>query len=340
MNTFKISGNAFQAGLKAAGIDPSVVLRKCGLPLTLWSSGAGVVTTEQFFGLWHAVAELTNDPAFGLKLPGMVPVEQHHPAFIAAHHARTFRDALQRFARYKMLCCLEEIRFSETRGECSLEFNWILSRESVPRLLLDTAFMSSLELGRRGTQKKLHPLRVELKRSEEHRELFETAFGCPVKFKARRDAIVFRGGDLDLPFVTYNAELLEMLTPQLDQQLAQRKKQQTATEQVKWVLKRLLGGPRPEITEVAKELGTSGRTLQRRITAEGSSFRQILNQARQELARFYLKEPSLSVGEIAYLLSYEDPSSFFRAFQEWEGKPPRAWRKAQKPSTRPAGSRR
>lgn len=325
MNTFKIS-SAIQVGLKAVGIDPAVLLRKSGLPLTLWSSGPALVTTEQFFTLWRAVAELSSDPAIGLKLPSHVPVEQHHPAIIAAYHARTFRDALQRFARYKILCCFEEMIFREAKGECSLEFNWLLSRESPPPLLLDTAFMSSLELGRRGTQKPLHPLRLELRRKTDHREIFETAFGCPIKFKARRDAIVFRSGDLDLPFVSYNAELLEMLTPQLDQQLAQRKEQQSCADQVKWVLKRLLGGHRPEIAEVAKELGMSNRTLQRRITDEGTSFRQLLSEARRELAQYYLKEPSLSVGEIAYLLSYEDPSSFFRAFHEWEGKPPREWR--------------
>jgi hypothetical protein len=46
--------------------------------------------------------------------------------------------------------------------------------------------------------------------------MYEAAFGCPVKFKTKRDAIIFRSSDLDLPFVGYNAELLEMLTPQLD----------------------------------------------------------------------------------------------------------------------------
>jgi AraC-like DNA-binding protein len=94
----------------------------------------------------------------------------------------------------------------------------------------------------------------------------------------------------------------------------------------KWVLKRLLGGRRPEINEVAKELGMSSRTLQRRITDEGTNYRQLLNDARDELARFYLKEPSLSVSEIAYLLSYEDPSSFFRAFHEREGMTPNEWK--------------
>jgi AraC-like DNA-binding protein len=96
-------------------------------------------------------------------------------------------------------------------------------------------------------------------------------------------------------------------------------------------LKRLLGGPRPEINEVAKELGMSSRTLQRRITDEGTSYRQLLNDARHELARFYLKEPSLSVSEIAYLLSYEDPSSFFRAFHGWEGTTPSECKTASRP---------
>jgi AraC-like DNA-binding protein len=328
MDTFKLS-SALQAGLKAIGMDLAVLLRKSGLPLTLWTTGQGRVTTEQHFRLWRTVRDLSEDPAVGLKLPGLVPVEQHHPAIIAAYHARTFREALQRFARYKILCCFEEMKFHESKGECSLEFHWILSRETPPPLLLDVAFMASVEMGRRGTQRPLlRPLRLELSRSAEHREMYESAFGCPVKFKAKRDAIIFRSSDLDLPFVSYNAELLEMLTPQLDQQLARHKKKQSSTDQVKWVLKRLLGGPRPEINEVAKELGMSSRTLQRRITDEGSSYRQLLNDARHELARFYLKEPSLSVSEIAYLLSYEDPSSFFRAFHEWEGTTPSEWKTA------------
>jgi hypothetical protein len=106
--TFRISP-AIQAGLKAVGVDPAVALRKCGLPLNLFSPGHGMVTTEQMFAFWHSLAECSDDPALGLKLPGLVPIEQHHPVTIAAHHARTFRDALQRMARYKILCCAEEI---------------------------------------------------------------------------------------------------------------------------------------------------------------------------------------------------------------------------------------
>ena len=80
--------------------------------------------------------------------------------------------------------------------------------EGAPTLFLDTAFALMLETGRRGTQQPLHALRVELTRPVSHQELYEAHFGCRVRFKARRNVIVFRIGDLELPFATYNAKLL------------------------------------------------------------------------------------------------------------------------------------
>jgi AraC-like DNA-binding protein len=317
-------------GLKSLGVDPVELLRRAGLPLSLFSSGPILVTTEQLFMLWYGIGEISGDPAIGLKLVDRVPVGQHHPASIAAHHARNFRDGLQRMARYKMLCGSEEMRMSEKGNECVLEFSWLLSREKIPPFLLDAAFGSMLQLGRRGTGVPIRPLRIELRQSVEHREIREQYFGCPIKFKATRNAIVFRKSDLDLPFITYNAELVAMLSPQIDREVARTKSQLTVTSRVKWVLMRLLGGPSPEINDVAKELGMSCRTLQRRITNERTTFRRLISDARRELARSYLLQPALELGEVACLLGYEDPNSFFRAFREWEGTTPSEWRRGRK----------
>ena len=68
-----------------------------------------------------------------LKLPGLIPKEQHHPVTIAAQHARTFRDALQRLARYKLLICGEEMRLTERKEECIVEFTRLLSRDELLR---------------------------------------------------------------------------------------------------------------------------------------------------------------------------------------------------------------
>jgi AraC-like DNA-binding protein len=120
-----------------------------------------------------------------------------------------------------------------------------------------------------------------------------------------------------------------MLSPGLDRELAKRRSELTVAGRVKWVLMRLLGGNPPEIDVVAKELGMSCRTLQRRITEERTTFRRLIGDARRELARHYLSEPSLGLAEVACLLGYEDPNSFFRAFREWEGTTPSHWRTAR-----------
>jgi AraC-like DNA-binding protein len=82
--------------------------------------------------------------------------------------------------------------------------------------------------------------------------------------------------------------------------------------------------------EIARELRISARTLQRRLQESGRSFQQVLEEARHELARHYLASSPLELNETAYLLGYEDASSFGRAFRGWEGVPPALWRDAQR----------
>ena len=74
----------------------------------------------------------------------------------------------------------------------------------------------------------------------------------------------------------------------------------------------------------------SSRTLQRRLQDEGSSFQRVLEDARHHLARHYLNNSVLELNEAAYLLGYEDSSSFVRAFRTWEGVPPARWREVQR----------
>jgi AraC-like DNA-binding protein len=95
---------------------------------------------------------------------------------------------------------------------------------------------------------------------------------------------------------------------------------------VKDALKRSLAGRRPAVRDVAQELGLSARTLQRRLTDEGFTFQQLLEDTRRELARHYLKQSAVELPEAAFLLGFGDANSFFRAFQVWEGTSPTEWR--------------
>jgi AraC-like DNA-binding protein len=84
----------------------------------------------------------------------------------------------------------------------------------------------------------------------------------------------------------------------------------------------LLPSGESSVDAVCRRLGTSVRTLQRRLREEGDTFQAILNRTRESLARHYLKRPELTATEISFLLGYEDPSSFFRAFTSWTGTTP------------------
>jgi len=81
---------------------------------------------------------------------------------------------------------------------------------------------------------------------------------------------------------------------------------------------------------ISEALHISPRTLQRRLQESGSSFQRVLDEARHQMALYYLSNSVLELNEAAYLLSFEDPHSFGRAFRAWEGVPPARWREEQR----------
>ncbi|WP_438479570.1 AraC family transcriptional regulator ligand-binding domain-containing protein [Oleiharenicola lentus] len=329
---FKVA-HAFWHGLAPLGLTPAAVLRQSRLPMALFDEEKTLVSTEQFFALWRAVEELSTDAAAGLKIGSFPGTGSYHPLLVAAQHSRTYRDCLQRMARYKQFCSPEEMRLTETKDESVIDFVWTSTTEAEPKLLTDAAFALVTQLGRGGTGTAINPKRVELMRKIDASRTHEEFFKCPVKHRAPRNAIVFHRTDLDRGFITHNAELLEMLSGHWEKALQDRATQTRTSDRVKWILKRLLAGNRPDIDSVARELGMGTRTLQRKITDEGLSFRQLLLEARKELVREYLLQPSIEITEAAYLLGYDDPNSFYRAFRSWEGTTPADWRSAHRDPT-------
>jgi AraC-like DNA-binding protein len=306
------------------------VLRAAQLPSGFFRQEKILVTTQELFALWSAIAEVSGDPAIGLSLGSQDRLERNDPAAIAALCSESFRDALGRMARYKQLTCPEEIRVHARREETAVEFAWLLARQAEPAVLVDLCFAWILAIGRRGTGQSVSPMWLELTRPSAHRQLLEAHFGCPVRFDADRNALVFRTSDLERPFVTHNAELLGMIGPQLEAELGARESVQTLGERVKGIVKRVLAGQRPSLRAVAQRLGLSTRTLQRRLTDDGLTFQELVEEARRELAHHYLKQSSLELNETAYLLGYKDGNSFFRAFHQWEGTTPGEWRNSQR----------
>jgi len=317
---------AFWRAIEAVGLPPAAVLRQARLPATLHINADAFVTTEQFFALWTAIAALSPSPDIGIRLVETTETGVYPPSMLAAFYAHDYRDGLHRIARFKRLCTPETLNLIEADGECVMTNAWLFSPGPAPAVFVDLAFAALLELGRRGTGRRIVPRRVELARPTAARGACEDYFGCSIRYGADRDALVIATDDLDLPFPGHNPEMLAILTPALAASLGELEAHSSVGEQIKVVIKRRMASGRPEISDIARELGVSERTLQRRVADEGASFRQLLMEARRELSRCLLSDPAAEIEEVAYLLGYQEIGSFYRAFREWEGVTPGHWR--------------
>lgn len=320
---------SFWSAIEQLGLRPTAVLRQARLPVNLHLDTTRFITTAQFFALWTATDELCGDPDLWLKFVRATDAVGHQPMFIAACYGSDYRDGLERIARFKRFTMPERIHIEESGGEAAVYKEWFHAIAPEPALSVDISFGFLLALGRRGTGRPLSPVRVELARQGRPSPLQEEYFGCPIRFGAARDALILRSSDLDRPFPGHNAELLDVLTPALTDALEQFHPKDSCSEQVKVVLKRSLASGRPELASIARDLGTSERTLQRRITDEGTTFRHLVQAARQELGQQLLSSPDADVAEVACMLGFQDTTSFYRAFRQWEGMTPQSWRSRQ-----------
>ena len=332
MNThFRVAGRLADK-LEELGVRVSAVLRRAGLPQDLFDQTRVLVTTAELFALWRAIGEVSTDPGVGLKLGTETKTERFHPSAIAALSTPNFGAAINHMARYKQLTCPEEMLHETNGEEWSIRFRWLLAVDSEPKVLTEYCFAWLLTIARHGSGISLSPLRVEFVQPRPHIKAIERHFGCPIICDAPRNTIVFRASDAQCAFVTRNAELLDMLAPQFEKELKQCNDKDNFTMLVRRAIQERLAGHRPAIEDVARSLHISSRTLQRRLQDAGSSYQHVLDEARHQMARYYLGNSVLELSEAAYLLGYEDAKSFVRAFRTWEGIPPGLWRETHRAS--------
>jgi AraC-like DNA-binding protein len=125
---------------------------------------------------------------------------------------------------------------------------------------------------------------------------------------------------LDEVFPQANEPILQMLLDHATEILAGLDKTQLMSQQVKNLLRLVLKQQTPSSEIIAEMLGMSSRTLQRKLDEEGTSYKDLLNELRVELALYYLQNTDLSLESIAYQLGYAEARSFYRGFKQWTGR--------------------
>jgi AraC-like DNA-binding protein len=297
------------------------------LPNDLHLNDAAVVSTHQLFAVWNAIEALSADPAFAIKMVRDTPSAKHKLAFLAALYAADFRDGLARYSRFMRLCSPDQICVEEHEGNVLFTILWPPGSGPEPYLSVEACFAFVLELGRRGTGEHLVPLALSLRRPEQNLETHASYFGCPIRYGAARDQLTMSAADLHLPFREHNPEVLHFMTPGMTAAMQEIDAPVGFCEQVIEVLKRALADGRPSLQHLARELLQSERTLQRRLASEGTTFSELLNEARRQVGLHLLADPTLELKEVAYLLGYEDANSYYRAFRKWEKVSPSEWRR-------------
>lgn len=155
---------------------------------------------------------------------------------------------------------------------------------------------------------------------------YEKELRCPVRFDAPDTRVAIRRGAFELPLRHPDPALFTYLEAHAAKLQARVPDRPALSARVRGALVEKLSEGEPEQGTLARRLGMSERTLQRRLRDENTSFAALLDEARAELARTYLGDQRLAVFEVAYLLGYSEPSAFNRAFRRWTGQSPREYR--------------
>jgi len=321
--------------LGRAGLDVGAILRRAKLPRSRFSVPKPQGTTAEFFALWRAVEEESDDPGLGLRIGVAVLPDQDNVVSLAAMHSATLGEGLRKLARYKRLMCPERISIDVEDGEARLRFEWLLADGAPPRLVTDIIFAGITNLAQRGTKTSLRPNRLEFIRRRGNEAMLRRHFRCALRFDAPRDLLVFDEAALALPMIDRNAQLLAVLLPGLEQAVEKDGRARTLADDLRMALSDSICGDRPAVAKVARSLGMSARTMQRRLAELGTTYQEVLDQVRRRSARELLANTDLGIGEVAFLLGFEEVNSFTRAFQGWERTTPARWRaRATAPSAR------
>lgn len=324
-NTFGI-GRGWGLMLTKAGFDPTRVLRRAGLPADLFSQSNAGLSPSSFYELWRAVEAEAGDADLGLAMGQMLSISVFDPPIFAAMCSRDLRQAAKRIAQYKPLVAPIRMTVDVGRSQTTLGFHWP-KVPTAPASFLCGELAFWVALVRLATGEQVRPMKMRTPTPPRDAQAWLDWAGCAMESGPEAYCEVsFSAADAARPFLMANDAMWAWFEPDLRRRLTELTTEATTQERVHAALLELLPAGTASVSALARTLGMSARTLQRRLRAEETSFQAVLSDTREALARHYLTSSHMPAAEISFLLGYEDPNSFYRAFHGWTGQTPEAVR--------------
>jgi AraC-like DNA-binding protein len=280
------------------------------------------ISPAQFCVAWAEALRWTNDPALALHVAEAMPAGSFGIVEYVCRAAPTVREALRQWVRYLAILddavevglvdagpttALRVVRESEAPAPASHELCFAVLVHHARALTTGDFRVAGVHFAHRA--------------GEAHAAHHRAFFGCDVRFGAPRTELLLDRAALDAPLSTADPNLLAILVPAAEDKRAHASPFPPLTDQVRRALRAALANDEAQLEPVARRLGMTGRSLQRRLRDEGTSFQAVREAMRRELADRYLGE-AMTFAEISFLLGFSEPSAFFRAFKRWTGLTP------------------
>lgn len=317
------------ASLRMLDLDMQGPLAKLGLQISDLADLPERIKPAVMHDLWEAVSEVTGRRGLGLRIAERVTVDQFSTFGRVLATSATIGDALNRGVRLFRLLS-ERQRFAvRLDGRQVVIVLETLEDGQLHREGAEFLIGALVTLGRQLAGPHGPPIEIRFRHdpplmSHETEEFFR----CPVHFRASENSLTLSSEFLLLPVQGHDPALCAALQCEAESLLAELSEPTAFRRDVVSAISREIGEGNSSISHVAARLGVHPKALSRSLSADGTTYRELLDQVRLHLARRYLEQRGMGVTEIAFRLGYSEKSAFNRAFKRWTGKPPESFRMA------------
>ncbi len=315
-------------GAARAGIQPLDVAAHLGLPLDVLSDPHARIPDGLIRKAWEEIPARAGDPAFGIHTAETTAAMPFDVIDFAAAQAKTLRAAIDCMVRYARLHHDDaEVRLVVTGGEARVTVRF-RSAPGLPRHFAECIVTTWVLRTRALLGSPFSPSLVHFEHGppadlREHRRVL----GSPLAFYDAQNGMAFPAALLEAPVRNAEPALFTVLESHATALLRALPERRSAAENVRAFLLRGLPAGLPPLATTAKALGVSGRSLQRALKDEGTTYQDVADQARRDLAISYLADKARTISDIALLLGFAEVPAFTRAFRRWTGQAPGAYRR-------------
>lgn len=312
-------------------LNPRPLLEACGIDYHMLVNQEGITTFSQVSHLLDLSAELSQCPHFGLRLSQ----KQNLPIFgilgLLIEKSPDLRSALKESIHYFHLHTQGAVIEMEVAGDMALlKYRVLVNLPSTKQVSdLSIGTMNNCLRLLNGRHWKARSIYLSHSSSEDS-DTYRRILGAPVSFNHEFNAVVFDQQLLDTPLAEHNPTLQLLLKRSVE-----KESREIATDiisKVRKMIHTLLPFGDCSLELVARQLAVSPRTLQYRLSEQGTTFKKLIDEVRIGIAQQQLQQSQIPFSQLCDLLGYSDQTAFSRAFKRWFGVSPREWQKANKAS--------